>query len=341
VRTYAARECPPLPNRNRGNSFFLGKNNAMNPIIPFEPIRSDVVPTGEGWIYQVKWDGVRVLAYGDGAAVRLFNRKRHERTLQYPELAERSYCRASSFILDGEVIALAADGKPSFHEVMRRDGIRNAARVPRARQEVAVSYMVFDVLYADGVWTIDRPLKDRQRLLADILVPGPVVQPVASHPDGNALLQAVRAQNMEGIVAKKADSLYALGGKDDRWIKVKNYGDLVAVVGGYTLNGGIVNALLVGLYREGKLYFIGKVGTGKLTAGDWIRLTGVVKRIGTAECPFVHRHPDMKGALWVRPELTVKIRYSEWRPQEGRSLRQPSIQAFVQVPPEECRYEPH
>ncbi|MBB6730043.1 RNA ligase family protein [Cohnella zeiphila] len=311
----------------------------MNPIIPFEPIRSDTVPLGDSWIYQIKWDGVRILSYCDDSAIRLYNRKKHERTAQYPELTERTYCRASSFILDGEVIALAADGKPSFHEVMRRDGIRNLSKVPQARQEVPISYMVFDVLYADGAWTHSLPLRERQRLLADLLVPGPFVQPVASHPDGPALLEVIRAQKMEGIVAKNADSAYAFGGKDERWVKVKNYGDLVAVIGGYTLNGGIVNAVLAGLYQGGRLIFIGKVGTGKLTAQDWVELTAVVGSIGTSECPFASRHPDMKGAYWVKPLLTAKIQYAEWRVEEGRSLRQPSIQAFVQVPPEECRFE--
>ncbi|MFC6546706.1 DNA ligase, partial [Cohnella cellulosilytica] len=110
----------------------------MKPIIPFEPIRSDSVPSGKQWIYQVKWDGVRILPYFDGAQIRLFNRHLNERTMQFPELTDRSYFEASSIILDGEVIALAADGKPSFHEVMRRDGVRRADRVAMARHEVPI-----------------------------------------------------------------------------------------------------------------------------------------------------------------------------------------------------------
>ncbi|MDB5052920.1 MAG: ligase [Bacilli bacterium] len=95
----------------------------LEPVIPFEPIRSNSIPEGSVWIHQIKWDGVRVLTYYDGFKCRLFNRKLNERTNQYPELLDvKSYCHSDSVILDGEIIALGSDGKPSFHEVMRRDG---------------------------------------------------------------------------------------------------------------------------------------------------------------------------------------------------------------------------
>lgn len=311
----------------------------MEPIVPFEPVRAADIPAGPDWIHQIKWDGVRILAYYDGGPLRLFNRKKRERTAQYPELTSPSYCKASSFILDGEVIALAADGKPSFHEVMRRDGIRTLSRVPQAVQSVPIAYMVFDILYCDGEWTIDRPLSERQRLLEERLVPSRAVQPVASHPDGAALFDVIRSHGMEGIVSKKTDSAYATGGKDTRWVKVKNYGDVVAVIGGFRMEEGVVRAVLAGLYREGRLLFIGKVGTGKLSAADWRELTERLTAIETPVCPFAGRHEEFRGARWVKPLLTAKIRYSEWRLHEGRTMRQPSIQAFVDKPPEECVFE--
>lgn len=312
----------------------------MKPIIPFEPVRGETIPAGEAWIYQVKWDGVRILAYNEGAGTALFNRRLRERTGHYPELAAASFCKASSFITDGEVIALAPDGKPSFHEVMRRDGIRRLERVHEVRKAVPIAYMIFDLLYANGQWLTAKPLAERQRLLAELIVPGEQVQLVTSHPDGKALYRVIREQGMEGIVCKDLNSAYAVGGKDRRWIKVKNYGDVVAVIGGFTLNGGVANALLAGMYdRAGKLRFIGKVGTGKLTAADWRALTAVLQRIETAASPFADRHPEMKGARFVRPQLTAKIQYSEWRRHEGRTLRQPSLQTFVDTPPEECVLE--
>lgn len=312
----------------------------MKPIIPFEPVRSETIPVDQDWVYQVKWDGVRILAYNEGSGTTLFNRKRRERTLHYPELTTRPWCRADSFVADGEVIALAADGKPSFHEVMRRDGLRRMERVKEVRQFVPITYMVFDLLYLNGKWIHTEPLRERQRLLADILLPNEHVQPVASYAEGEALYRTIQQQNMEGVVCKDLNSSYLFDGKDGRWVKVKNYGDVIAVIGGFTTNGGIVNAVLAGLYNDnGQLLFIGKVGTGKLTAADWRELTAELKGMETAVCPFASRHPDMKGACWVQPRLTAKIRYTEWRRHEGRTLRQPSIQSFVQARPEECTFE--
>ena len=295
-------------------------------------------------MHQLKWDGVRLLAYGDGddgGRIRLFNRRKNERTLQYPELARpaSAYCAASSFLLDGEVIALAADGKPSFHEVMRRDRLQRPEQIARARSEVPIVYMVFDVLYFEGQWVNRRPLGDRMRLLQRIVTPGESVQVVSSHANGQALFDAVRQMGLEGIVCKDGGSAYAIGGKDARWVKVKNYGDVVAVIGGFTLRDGVVNAILAGLYRGGKLTFIGKVGTGKLTQADWQALTRRLQNLRREECPFGERHPDMRGAYWAEPRLTVKIMFAEWRRREGRSMRQPSIQAFVEVPPKQCVFE--
>lgn len=313
----------------------------MEPIIPFEPVSRTSVPEGEQWIHQVKWDGVRILTYYDGNVVRLFNRKRNERTVNYPELQDiRSYCSAESVILDGEMIALGADGKPSFHEVMRRDGIRRADRVAAAAKLVPVAYMVFDVLYYNGAWVTGRTLKERSELLQSILKPERRVQLVPSFPDGEALFRLMKEQGMEGIVSKDSNSAYALDGKDERWVKVKNYGDLLAVIGGFTLNSGVVNAVLVGVYdRQGQLYYIGHVGTGRLARSEWAALTDKLKPLLIGMKPFANEHPEMKGAYWVEPRFVVKVQYTEWRWKEGRTLRQPSIQAFVDADPADCVFD--
>jgi len=311
----------------------------MDPLFPFEPIRSSEIPIGDNWVHQVKWDGVRILSYCDGSEVKLFNRKKNERTHHYPELITPSYCKANSFILDGEVVALAADGKPSFHEVMRRDGIRVMSRVPQASQIVPIVYMVFDILSCNGEWVINQTLHERQQLLIDMLIPNDHIQLVASHHDGHALLNAIRGLEMEGIVSKKLSSTYAINGKDGRWIKIKNYGDIIAVIGGFRMDGGVVKVVFAGLYQEGMLIFIGKVGTGKLSSADWRDLTTKLSSIEIPDCPFINRCDEFKNVHWVKPLLTAKIQYSEWRQHEGRTMRQPSIQALVDKPPEECIFE--
>ncbi|UJF34249.1 ATP-dependent DNA ligase [Paenibacillus hexagrammi] len=310
----------------------------LEPVIPFEPMSASQAPAAAQWIHQVKWDGVRMLVYYESGECRLFNRKRNERTMNYPELTDVSvYCKADSVILDGEIIALAADGKPSFHEVMRRDGVRRAERIESSRRAVPIAYMVFDVLYLNGEWVTDKPLSERIDLLTSIIIPNQTVQVVPAYPNGQALFDLMKQQGMEGIISKDTSSAYACDRKDQRWVKVKNYGDVIAVIGGFTLNGGIVNAVLVGVYDDQqRLHFIGHVGTGKMPRKEWAELTDTLKPMVIAAMPFCSAHPDMKGAYWVKPQLAVKIQYTEWRYKEGRTLRQPSIQAFVDVPPQEC-----
>ncbi|TCP29779.1 bifunctional non-homologous end joining protein LigD [Scopulibacillus darangshiensis] len=309
----------------------------MEPILPMEPKKSEAVPEGNGWLAQIKWDGVRILTYFDGTKVRLYNRKLNERTWNYPELTNlSSYCSAESVILDGEVIAMGEDGKPSFYEVMRRDGIRRKEKLAQMVSIVPVAYMIFDVIYLNREWLNKRPLNERTRLLSDIIEPNEQIQLVSSHRDGNHLFHVIKENGMEGIVLKKEDSPYQIGQKTDHWQKVKNYLDVIAVVGGFTLRGGVVNAVLLGLYNQkGELYYIGHTGTGKLSNQEWRQLTDILKKKEMDDRPFINKPERNDTAHWVRPALTVKIQYAEWRP--GHSLRQPSIQSFVDVPPKDCK----
>lgn len=310
----------------------------LKPIVPFEPVSVDTFPEGSNWIAQVKWDGVRMLTYNDGREVRLINRRGNDRTRQYPEFLDTaSYCSASSVILDGEYIAFD-DNKPSFHEIMKRDSLRKQTNIALAAPRVPVTYMVFDVLYANGQDVTARPLAERQRLLESILIPQPHVQLVGSFQDAHALFELMKQRGMEGVVCKDLHSVYAPGGKDARWRKRKLFRDLVAVVGGVTQRGGIVNALLLGLYERerGRLIYIGHAGAGKLTQADWRALTERVQPLVVAERPFANVPERSKDAIWLRPELTVKMQYLEWTP--DRSLRHPMIQAFVDVPAAACDF---
>lgn len=308
----------------------------INPFIPFEPIRTDQIPEGDQWVAQVKWDGVRILTYYDGKNIRLFNRKLNERSFQYPELSNvNSYCTARSVILDGEVIALGDDGKPSFHKVMRRDGIRRLERVNEVKKHIPIFYMIFDVIYCNNEWKNNFTLKDRLDLLQHVILPNEHIQVVPTHSNGRTLFEAIKQQDMEGIVVKDLNSQYLINGKDNRWQKVKNYKDIIAVVGGVTLRYGVVNAFLLGLYdKKGQLWYIGHVGTGKLKRSEWKDLTERISSMIIKDRPFFNKPERLKDAIWINPQITVKVQFMEWT--MGHTLRQPSIQAFVNVPPEEC-----
>lgn len=309
----------------------------LKPVVPFEPISTDRLPEGKEWIAQLKWDGVRMLVYYDGQETRLVNRKLNERTMQYPELTDvPSYCRAESVILDGEIIALE-DGKPSFHQVMRRDGLRTSGRIPLVRQQVPIVYMIFDVLFYNGEWVTSRSLAERQQLLEKIVQPTPYAQLVPSYSEISGLFDVVKQHQLEGIVCKDIGSVYAMNGKDKRWLKKKLFQDLVAVVGGVTHRAGTVNALLLGLYdEEGRLWYIGHAGTGKLTQQDWRSVTERARELAVTERPFANQPERSKDAVWIKPVLTVKIHFMEWT--HNRTLRQPSIQSFVDIAPQDCTF---
>jgi bifunctional non-homologous end joining protein LigD len=310
----------------------------FSPVVPFEPISTEVPPTGDHWISQVKWDGVRILVYYDGHNVSLMNRRLNNRTLQFPELTDiQKFCSAESVILDGEVIALE-NGSPSFHKVMRRDGIRKLSSVPAAKLQVPITYMIFDILYFNGEWVTNKSLQERQVLLESIIEENDYIQLVKNQQDSNSLYKAVVEHELEGIIIKDLTSKYAINGKDKRWQKKKVIKDLNAVIGGVTYRSGIVNALLLGLYDEnGQLWYIGHAGTGKLSQKDWRSLTETIQGMIVKERPFINNPSRYKEATWIKPELSAKINFLEWT--QSKTLRQPSIQSLVTVDIKECTFD--
>ncbi len=199
----------------------------MEPLIPFEPITADSIPVEGDWVFQVKWDGVRILVYKAGSETEVINRHLNNRTLQYPELMDTaSYANADSFVLDGEVIALV-DGKPSFHQVMKRDRLRGEAVIEHMKDEIPIIYMVFDCLYVNGESMMDKPLYKRQELLRTIISETEHVRITENFAEGEGLFQAVKEQGLEGIICKDLEAGYLPGGKDDRWQKIKIYQDYI------------------------------------------------------------------------------------------------------------------
>ncbi len=277
-----------------------------------------------------------MLAYFDGVEVRLVNRRLNDRTAQYPELHNAAaYCRASSFILDGELIALD-DKRPAFHEIMKRDRLKKAAYIEKAVKQVPVTFMVFDMLYSEGEWLTARTLAERQSIMNEALIPQPYVQPVVNFTDKEGLLDLMKQHQMEGVVYKDLTSTYAIGGKDKRWQKHKIFHDLYAVVGGVTYRDKLVNALLLGVYDDaGRLHYIGHAGTGKVTMQQWRDVTKEVAKLVTPERPFADEPERAREATWLKPTLVVKVQFMEWTP--GGTMRHPSIQSFVDIAPEQCR----
>ena len=291
------------------------------------------LPAGPDWIYEVKWDGMRALTFVDGGELRVQSANERDVTVSWPELAALADALpATTAVLDGELIATDEQGRPSFGLLQQRMHIANPAEAARRAADLPIVYLVFDLLHLDGNDLTSRPLQDRRRLLDEVLEPAPAWRISPLHDDGSALLDAARAQGLEGVVAKRLDSRYEPGRRSATWRKVKVRRRQEMVVGGW-LPGeggrrGQIGALLVGYHDaagdDGPLRFAGRVGTG-FTDSELDRLQGLLDPLTTDQCPFdpPPPRPDLaRGATWVRPELVAELAFAEWT-SDGR-LRHPS-----------------
>ena len=298
------------------------------PVKPMEPVSSPTVVDSADTLYQIKWDGVRVLSYKypDGS-IRLFNRRLNERTDQYPEICAALKNIPSSTVLDGEVIALDQNGRPNFPRVLRRDLVRSSRKIRAALTGVPVHYIIFDLLWYSGKAVYSLPLTDRLMRLADMKLNEGLLRIIDSVPGaGSALFDAAKTEGLEGIVAKKADSAYVIGKKTHAWQKIKCMRDVTATVGGYLAEGARVRSLLVGVPYEDKLQYIGAAASG-VTQMQWKKLAQLFVQ-SQGPCPFLNP-PSLPDAIWVLPLLNVHIRFLEYT--SGGMMRAPAITGFSEV----------
>lgn len=281
---------------------------------------SGPLPTGEGWAYEIKWDGMRVMADVAPDGVRAWSTTGRDALASFPELAALSPALAPlEALLDGEVVALDEQGVPSFGRLQRRMHVTSPAEAIRRAAEVPVAYVVFDLLRLSGHDLTGRPWHERRDLLeriADDLPPGVDVPPV--YDDGAALLAAAEARGLEGVVAKRRDAPYVPGARTRHWVKVKVRRHDEWVVGGWS--GGTGNregrlgSLLVGAHDRpgGRLRYAGRVGSG-FSVAELDRLGRRLATLTTPDCPFEPPPPPphRRGARWVRPEVVVEIAYGE------------------------------
>ena len=296
-------------------------------------------PADDDWAFEIKWDGIRALAHGDGE-LRLVSRSGEDITRRYPELVE-SAPLARPVILDGEIVACDAEGHPSFQRLQSRMGVTSEAVIRRRAQETPVTYMAFDVLFLDGELTIDLPYEERRGLLAGLGLDGGSWQAPRHHlGEGAALLEATRQRDLEGVVAKRLGSLYRPGRRTHDWLKLRNTRRQEFVIGGWVPGeggrSGSVGSLLVGYHdstpgeadelgRPPLLVFAGGVGTG-FTQDELERLTRMVKARARLDSPFDANSPRRRGAHWCEPGRVCEVEFREWT-REG-TLRAPSYKGL-------------
>jgi bifunctional non-homologous end joining protein LigD len=295
------------------------------------------LPVGPGWSFEFKWDGVRALAVVTPAAVHYYARSGAEITKAYPELAGLRDALAAGGItdavLDGEIVVLDGSGRPSFAALAERMHVREVGRARQLSAALPTSYMVFDILAANGTDIRGVPYVERRELL-ESLAPrmgesGRWIVP-PRFGDGPATVSAARELSLEGVVAKRLQSTYRPGLRSPDWIKLKHDQTGDFVVGAWRIGRRDLGALLVGTPGPAGLRYRGRVGGGISAAveRDLLARLGPLRR---ATSPFgdVVPREDLKGASYVEPVLVVEVRYGNLTP-DGR-LRFPR---FVRLRPD-------
>ena len=290
-------------------------------IEPMKAVLTDQPFSDPAWIFERKLDGVRCLAFRDGASVKLVSRSGRDMNRSYPELVEAlERERRADFVVDGEIVAFHGD-VTSFERLQRRMQLSDPAAARRSG--VAVFLYVFDLLRLDGEDLRDLPLRERKsRLRRALSFHGPVRFTPHRNEDGEDMFREACRKGLEGVIAKRADSPYRSTRSRD-WLKLKCHAEQELVIGGFTAPKGSrtdFGALLVGYYADGDLRYAGKVGTGfgRRTLADLGRR---MRELEQDAPPFVDVHPIPRGTRWVRPELVAQIAFSEWT-RDGR-LRHP------------------
>ena len=288
-----------------------------------EPIIREQVFDSEDFIYQLKWDGVRMLVYSGKSRVELINKRLNNRTSQYPELKVlSSLLNGRQVVLDGEIVAFK-DSRVSFPAVMRRDNARSERSIAMLLKEVPVSYIVFDLLWDEDKDLRTLPLMERKQRLQELLTPQEGIHIIEDFPSGSALFTAVQRANLEGIVAKRKTSLYLAGKKHRDWFKIKYRRRQTCVIGGYTLRNNIANSLLLGMYEEESLHYIGRASSG-LSENDWKELHSLLSSLHSDKAPFVALPSKIaRESYFVKPDLVVDVEFAEWT--ENMHLRSPVI----------------
>ena len=300
-------------------------------LVPMLATLGELPGDDEGWAYEIKWDGVRALAYAEPGRLRLVSRNLNDVTSQYPELAPLSRTLGSrEALLDGEIVAFDDEGRPSFERLQQRMHLASERQVRERRRSAPVTYLAFDLLHLDGRSLLDRPYRERRARLEELELEGPAWRTPRYHEgDGEAFLAASRERGLEGVMAKRLDSPYRPGRRSRAWIKVKNLQRAELLIGGWMPGEGRrrerLGALLVGRRDgEGRLQYAGRVGTG-FTEAELDRLLERLEPLRRVSNPF-HARRGPRKAVWTEPELACEVEFREWT-REGL-LRAPSYQGL-------------
>jgi bifunctional non-homologous end joining protein LigD len=303
------------------------------------------LPTGPGWAFEFKWDGVRVVAYARGGHVRAMTRNDLEVSATYPEVgALTTLLGDHEAVLDGEIVALGARKQPDFGRLQSRMHVVRPGDDLLVR--VPVVYYVFDLLHLDGRSLLGVPYSQRREELAALALGGrPEVRvpPSFTDADGSDVLAVAEDYGLEGVVAKRVTSRYEPGRRSTAWVKVPLLRTQEVLIGGWQpgdgRRAGTIGSLLLGVLSDDGLRYVGKVGTG-FTHSALLDLQERLRPLARHGSPFVGQVPadHARRAHWVRPELVGEVEYRTWttdgrlRHSSWRGLRPDKDPADVRPP---------
>jgi len=283
----------------------------------------------EGWIYEIKWDGYRALAYLDNGKVELRSRNNKSFDQYYPIIQELKKWNIRA-VIDGEIAVVNEKGAASFQHLQNW----------RSETDGELHYYVFDILWCDGYDLVNVELLKRRKLLEEIMIDSPIIRFSQDfETSGTELFEAANKLGLEGIIAKKNDSLYYPGIRTREWLKIKSGQRHEAIICGYTKNEDstkLFSALVLGVYKNKKLEFIGQVGTG-FTRAMQREILDKLKLLETSKSPFKETpiinkptrfrpRPPKAQVTWVKPKLVCEVQYQELT-SEG-IMRHPSFQGL-------------
>jgi bifunctional non-homologous end joining protein LigD len=290
---------------------------------------SDKVFTSPEWLFEIKWDGERALAFIQDGEAQFRSRSGRNITPEYPELKSLvKRLNARKAIVDGEIVALDSEGRSDFTKIQPRFGV---SRPPASLLlNNPVTYYIFDLLFCDGFDLRNSALEKRKELLQKLLRPCDKIR-YSDHvvEQGMELFAIAKARRLEGIIAKRRDSLY-LGKRTSSWLKFKIVHDLDVVIGGWTeprRSRDYFGALLMGAYVGKKLQYIGSVGTG-FDRAMLERTRKTLDKLAAGESPFDTTPRLREIAHWIKPELVARVKYGQWT--RDKKLRQPVFLGFQQ-----------
>ncbi len=298
--------------QTRGNQWMIHRERQPLPaaVRPMLAVTGAEPHDKENWALEMKWDGVRALAYIERGRVRLMSRTERDITVAYPELAGLGAATThKQLLLDGEIVVFGDDGWPEFEALQPRMHVTSAAQAAMLAGQTPVTYLVFDLLQLDGRPLLDQEYRDRRALLDGLELAGPYWQTPPSFPGEDfPAVQAVSVdRGMEGVVAKRLDSKYAPGVRTDHWRKIKNVRRQEAIVAGYKPGQGNregqVGSLLIGVNDSSGLIYAGHVGTGFSVE--------TLRMLGDKLKPL--RPPEhARTAVWVEPRLVIEVTFDRW-----------------------------